>query len=335
MALRFCESWDHYSTQAQFLTKWSAVTGTYATGTGRYGIAFLGNTGNTKVITKILDSQQTWTIGFALKVVSNNTLIQICEFLDGASAQMEIYITADNKLRVARATNILATGASILSVGVWYYVEFKIRIDNAPNGTYELRINGATEVSGTDDTQATANASADRFRFRPSTGNHALAIDDIYVLDGTGSAPNNTFLGDCRIECIFPNGNGNSSQFDGSDGNSTDNYLLVDETSPDDDTTYVESADVGDKDTYAYENLATTSGAVYGLQMLPWSKKSAAGSRQIVSVARLSATETDSLAKGLSDTYQYQPDIRETKPGGGAWTISDVNSAEFGVKVSG
>jgi len=34
----------------------------------------------------------------------------------------------------------------------------------------------------------------------------------------------------------------------------------------------------------------------------------------------------------------YRPIFRhvfETKPGGGVWSISDVNGAEFGVKVTG
>lgn len=36
----------------------------------------------------------------------------------------------------------------------------------------------------------------------------------------------------------------------------------------------------------------------------------------------------------LSTSYLYYQTIYETKPGGGAWTTSDVNSSEFGVKVA-
>ena len=104
---------------------------------------------------------------------------------------------------------------------------------------------------------------------------------------------------------------------------------------PNDDTEYVESSTAGHKDTYAYGNLATASGTVYAVQPVPYAKKNDAGpSRSIVSVARLSGTEEDSAVKTLSTSYAYFGDIRATKPGGGQWTIADVNSAEFGVKVN-
>jgi hypothetical protein len=167
-------------------------------------------------------------------------------------------------------------------------------------------------------------------------GNGVISLtdfDDLYVCDGTGSAPANDFLGDCRVEAIFPSGNGNSSVLVGSDGNSTDNYLLVDEAAPNT-TDYVESSTVTDKDTYAYGNLAATTGTVFGVQPVPFAAKTDAGTRSIVSVARVSATEVDSAAKTLSTTYTYYPDVREAKPGGGAWAIGDVNGAEFGVKIN-
>ena len=159
-----------------------------------------------------------------------------------------------------------------------------------------------------------------------------IVMDDIYVCDDTGGT-NNDFLGDIRVEALLPNGNGNSSQFDGSDGNTTDNYLLVDDATPNDDTDYVESPDSGDKDTYAYGNLASSTGSVYGVQICPYARKTESGIRNLKTVARLSGTETDGPERPVGDSYAYMPDIRETKPGGGAWSISDVNSAEFGQKV--
>jgi hypothetical protein len=72
---------------------------------------------------------------------------------------------------------------------------------------------------------------------------------------------------------------------------------------------------------------------VFGVQILPYAKKTDAGTRSIKTIARLSATEVDGPEQFLASAYGYLSDIREAKPGGGAWTISDVNSAEFGVKV--
>jgi len=107
----------------------------------------------------------------------------------------------------------------------------------------------------------------------------------------------------------------------------------VDETTPNDDTDYVESGTAGDKDTYTYTNLTPTAGTVYGVQILPYVRKTDAGARSIKSIARHSGTEVDGPEQVLGTSFVYARDIREAKPGGGAWSISDVNGAEFGVKV--
>jgi hypothetical protein len=204
---------------------------------------------------------------------------------------------------------------------------------HASAGEIEVRFNGTTVLNLTslNTLPFATNSGIVHMGYNGST-NTSAHYDDIYICDLSGSA-NNDFLGDIKVAALFPNGNGNSSQLDGSDGNTTDNYLLVDEAAPDGDTTYVESADIGDKDTYAFENLGN-AGSVKGVQIVPRVRKTDAGERSIVSVARLSATEEDGPEKALSTSYVYLPDIREEKPGGGDWTVTDVNNAEFGVKVS-
>ena len=81
-------------------------------------------------------------------------------------------------------------------------------------------------------------------------------FDDVYLMAGTGDE----FLGDCTVATLLPTGNGFVNQFVGSDGNSTDNYLLVDEQPPSS-TDYVGSATTGQQDLYTLTNL-TGSGTV-------------------------------------------------------------------------
>jgi hypothetical protein len=334
MALRFTDSFDHYATALR-LTKWtSSVNSPAITASGRFGSGMTNAADGNSRILRTLDAQPTWIIGAAVSFSGGfGVPFQHLTLNDAGTEQVSVRVNASGQLIISRAGTTLATGTTVLSVDVFNYIELKATINNS--GTAVVHLNGVLEISFSGDTQNTANATANGIQLFGNGAGSTITIDDLYVCDGTGSAPTNDFLGDVRIEALFPSGNGNSSQFDGSDGNSTDNYLLVDEATPDDDTTYVQSADVGDKDTYAYTNLVTSSGSVYGIQMLPYARKTDAGSRQIVSTARLSAVETDSLAKALPDGYTYLPDIRETKPGGGAWTITDVNNSEFGQKVSG
>jgi hypothetical protein len=340
VTLLFTDSFDHYAT-ADILTKYddliNANSNTQVIESGGRFSNRLKNTNSSNYVTKIIPvARQTIIVGRAFNITgtiaTDRTLIAL---YDGSTLHTDVRFTTNNKIIVTR--NGTQLGSDFLTTAnTWHYVELKVKIDDS-TGTYEARLDGVSVISGTGaDTRNGGNATADRVRFGPSvTGNATIdeRMDDVYICDDQGST-NNSFLGDVRIECLFPNNNGNSSQLVGSDSNSTDNYLLVDESTPNSDTDYVESSTVGDKDTYAMGNLTSTTGTVYGIQILPYAKKTDAGTRSIKSVTRLSATEEDSADKPLSTGYTYLPDIRETKPGGGAWTITDVNNAEIGVKVS-
>ena len=102
-----------------------------------------------------------------------------------------------------------------------------------------------------------------------------MNFDDLYVCDSAGST-NNGFLGDCRIDTIYPSGAGNYTQFTPSTGS---NYTCVDETAPNT-TDYVDGATVGDRDSYALGNLsALSSQTVYGVQVNAAILKDDAGSK--------------------------------------------------------
>lgn len=335
MALLFADGFDHYD-DAQFLTKWSSFTGSNggAIGAGRFGNGKAGQTDNNGSCRKTLPATQELIVGMAVSISSMAAKI-IFQLLSAGTVHVDVRTTAAGLMTVTRNGTVLATGTTVLSAGVFYYIELRTKIDDS-TGTYELRINGITEVSASGvDTRNGASASADTLQLGANgSGWTAITYDDLYVCDTTGG-DNDDFLGDVRIQSIFPNGNGNSSAMVGSDGNSTDNYLLVDDTTvPDEDSTYVQGTSVGDKDTYAYGNVTPTAGVVYAVQTIPRARKTDAGARSIATVARVSGTEVDGPNQTLSTSYNYLGDIRPQKPGGGSWSIADVNGAEFGVKVT-
>jgi hypothetical protein len=329
--LRFFDGFDHY-TNADFLKKWTSWSNTMNLVAARNGN---GLSIASRWAEKVIDAQSEWIVGFAFSFGATSG--PIMAFFNGATKQVDLYWdNTTGKLSVRRAgTTTLGTTTATFSQGVFYFVELRIVISDTV-GVVQLKVDGATVLNLSSQDTLNSGSTADRVRFGDGgSSNVPGTVDDLYICDGSGSSPYNTFLGDCKVETRMPNGNGNSSQLVGNDGNSTDNYLLVDETTPNSDTDYVESSTVGDKDTYTYQDLATATGTVYAVQILPYAKKTDAGSRSIVTVARLSGTEVDSAAATLASTYSYpSQEIRTTKPGGGAWTISDVNSAEFGVKVN-
>lgn len=340
MALLFVDSFDHYPS-ADRLLKWTANWSngvTISAGNGRFGTAALRaapQTGGQGIRKTFPSTYAGGVIGFAYKPSAITAGLGVCLVLDGTSEQVSFILNSSGQIEARRGGTggtLITNGSIQLSANVWHYLEFKVNI-NSSGGTLDLKINGTADLTYTGDTNNTANNYFNGIAFFNNSSTLDAYWDDVYVLSSVGSP--NDYLGDSRVECLFPNGNGNSSMFDGSDGNQVDNYLLVDEADSDEDTTYVESADVNDKDTYAYGDLATTSGTVHAVCPIPYHRKTASGSKTLVTVARTGGgTEEDSAAKVVLDSYTYGPDYRTTKPGGGAWTVSDVNAAEFGIKVA-
>lgn len=349
--LRFVESFDHYPTgQSGPPFKWDGTFDQFfsVTSTGRFGV-YRGQCSPTSLggYKNFTGTEATWIIGFAVLLFgysNGQPLVLAAGHEIGGPRHIWLGLNSVGRLTVMRGTSTtLATCPTIIPLNQWRYVEFKFTVDDTV-GAYEVRIDGVTEVSATGvDTREGGTGYVDRINFcggqgTGDTATASLAFDDIYICDGVDSGvagcPNDDFLGDVRVEALFPTGNGNSSDFVGSDANSTDNYLLVDEVAYDDDTTYVESSNVSDEDTYTYSDLISASGTVYGAQMLPRARKTDTGLRSICSVTRLGATEEDSADKALNVSYDYFPDIREADPDGDQWTIANVNAAEFGQKVT-
>lgn len=255
-------------------------------------------------------------------------------FMRDGQEQFMVKLTANSHFSVYRQGTLIAEEGAVRPLYAWYYIELKVVFATGATGSYELRVNGATVLSAGSVQTAVTNANANQL-FMSNAYAGTSYRDDLYVIDTSGGAPQNDFLGDIRVETLYPNGNGSSSMLVGSDGNSIDNYLLVDEHPADDDTTYVGSATINDKDTYNYDPLVSTTGTIYGVQTNVRAKKSDAGSRSIAPVLKSGANETVGANAVLSSSWlNITEQVFPTKPGGGAWTIADVNAAEFGVKVT-
>lgn len=326
MALLFIDGFDHYAT-ADITKKWDEnniasinaggrITGSYvsvAASGGRY-------------VGKVFTSSSTVIIGFALYVGVRAT--SLLRLYDGTTQQVELALTAAGALTISgqsSADNVVPTSA-------WTYVELKVTIDNT-YGSVEVRINGSStpviSASGLD-TQATANAYVNRVRLISSTSGTQF-YDDFYLCDTTGST-NNNFLGDVTIRNLYPNGAGNYTQFTPSTGS---NYTCVDEASVNT-TDYVSSSNVGDIDTYALGDLASTAtGTIMGIQVNNMALKDDAGARSVANVIRSGTTDEVSSSAALSTSQLDYRSIHETDPAtSAAWTVSGINALEAGTKVA-
>lgn len=345
--LLFTESWDgEGTTGANYQGKdsgravWTTHTGgTVGATQGRHGN---GRAPNNDVLT--IDSAHQDDLILAAFAFRTTTISaqNIIGFLGNSAARehVRLSLTATGSIKLVRAPfdeNVLLedSATNVIQVDTWHYIEMKILV--ADSGTWEVRVDGVAVLSGSGDTRNVAGAAnVDTIQFYGTGG--ATYLDDFILLNGVDSGvvgrPNNTFIGDVFVEALFPTGNGNSSQFDGSDGNSTDNYLLVDELGSDGDTTYVESGVDDEKDTYQFGNTSGTGG-VAGVVAYARARRTDADSRDIAIVSRLSTatpTEQDSADQPLASSYAGHGEVFEADPGGDPWTRPNVDAGEWGAK---
>lgn len=343
MVCRFIDGFDYYST-ADLNRKWTFVgsSATVVSSPIRTGVGGLQitNSNSFGMISKTLDDQASWVVGFAFRIGSLSGVDVIVQFIDVATVQCGLRRLGDGTLQVTRGeSTAVANGTSVaaIAIGIWYYIEMKVTIsDSIGSNTCEVYLNGANiiTVDAAEDLKATANASADviMFQSRSSTGTNLF--DDLYIFDGTG-AENNDVIGDVKVQAHYPDTNGTTSDFLGSDADSVDNYLLVDEVDTDDDSTYVESNTPGDIDLYEVDDFADTPSAIHAVQINAVSKKVDAGGRTMRIVTRpvstniFGASINPSAASYVNETQVYDLDPEVSS----AWTESTFNDTEFGIEV--
>lgn len=233
-----------------------------------------------------------------------------------------------------------ATDTNPVVLNTWYYIEIKFTVtDSSSAGDVEIKVHdGAITTTLTCDagvdfksaSNSTTNTTSIRFF---GTSNSSYYIDDLYICDSSGSV-NNTYLGDSRVLTNYPDADGNANDFDGSDGNSVDNFDMVNEATADDDTTYVDSSTVSEKDQYGFDGLAVIPDDIFGVEVVSRVKKDDAGAKTAKLITRSGGVDYEGTAFSPTVSYDYYSEVWEEDPDTStAWTSTGVNAAEFGIKV--
>jgi hypothetical protein len=338
--LLFCDSFDHYAT-ADIAKKWTSHSSATIGAFGRNSTNGMRHNSNASSFAKKVlgTASANHVVGFSWKtnLIGDTADRILCALYDGSTEQVSVRINSLGKLLVSRAGTTLATGTTVLSSAVAYYIEFKATIGTT--GSYTLRINGVTELtSASANTKNTSNATADTLVIGPTTAGGTanmtqIDYDDLVWMDASGSV-NNDFLGDARVFCSKPSADGAASQWTPNSGGT--HFNRVNEATPDDDTTYLSSPTVNNKDSWAVDDLPGSASLVKAVQMVPYVKKSDAGVRVAAPLLRISGTDYVQPDMVLSTSYQYLPKIVELSPATGvAFTVAEVNAMEVGIKVTG
>jgi hypothetical protein len=350
MAIKFFTSFDHYDTDT-LPRRFDAAFGTaisISTTSGRFGgHALVIDGGSDEYLSKNVELQQgsAVIVGFAYKAIG--ALQETSITLTGESAgssheQLSINIRSDTGVIAVRrgrhdiGTLLATSSPGVISDDVWAHIEFKAVIDNS-SGSVEVRVDTIPVLTiSSVDTQGLATNSVTAVQVVCTGSSVALGlIDSMWVMDGTGAAPFNDFLGDKRVSVKNPKAAGTSTQFSPLSGS---NYEMVDETIIDEDTTYNESGSVGAEDNFTQQtttDIGVSPSTVYAVQTVNCVRKTDAAEVRYQDVFVSGGTSYYSADKEASSSYYCTAFIHQVDPSTGiAWTVSGLDAAASGYKLT-
>lgn len=319
MALIFMEGFDDGLTTAK---GWNNFGG--GTVTGRFGGKAALSQWSTMVRTYPSALTNTIFVGAAF---SFSQITATYPMLTNGMARVTLvnggYIAlyrSDNNTQIAVSATPVWSGAN-----VWRYVELK---HTPSTGACEIRVDGTLRVSGTVPTAVSVAS----LNLECQGSGAQTYIDDLYVLDSTGTA-NNNYLGDVRVQTLLPSSDGANLALTPDSG--TAHFSRVNEAAPDT-TSYVSSASVGVKDSYKYQQLAANTSSVYGVAITSYASKDAPVAAGLATLVRMGTTDyANAQPQVLSASWVAGTDLYQARPSDSApWTPSDVNAAEFGVQTA-
>ena len=253
------------------------------------------------------------------------------------SVSHELYIMSDGRIGwepYSQPTEYSASG--VITPQAWHHFEMKSTLsDSTVSGDCVLKIDGdlGIDLVGVD-TKYSTNIEHVYITFYDST--NVVWYDELFIWDSGGSAPND-LLGQVRVEGLLPDGNGTTSDWVGSDADSTDNYLHVDDDYPDDDASYIETATATDVDLFTFGDIIeSTPDSILLVQVRSTANRDDTETRAYKHLCRSGGVNYQGDEHLMSvdgyttkfDTWLLNPDTST------AWTETTVNAAEFGVELT-
>jgi len=259
---------------------------------------------------------------FQVRDASGNNLISIKGKSLAAGSPLILEVAGSNQ----------DTEAGAFTTGAFYHLAIDMKINSVAgwvkiykDGVEILTFSGNT--GNADIVRVCLGAITSRFDATPH-------YDDIYIDDTTGEgAPAAPPI--LRFYYTTLNADGNYSQWDGSDGNQVNNYLLVDELPPNSDTDYVETNVVDEFDSYSMTTITLEAGQQVEAVIPIAFVKRTGSTEQIALGTRLSGTDVVGSDQAPGTSYDTLWERQTTKPGGGTWGQSDIDGFEAVIKSRG
>lgn len=286
------------------------------TATGRFRLGTYDTTG----VHGLFDKADVYvTFHFRVDTLPASGNEEIIRFLtSGGSTKFTVRITSAGNLQAYQSggtTQIGSDGATALSTATWYRIS--IRVGTGNPASWEIKINGATELSGSSNINTSNNAQID---FGKMTDRSSQSVDyyydNIVIDDAAYSAATD-------IELMAPNADGTYATW--GSGAGTADYTSLDEVPHDSATTYLLSTlNVGDAECPNLESAASAgiSGTVVAVKAVAVVARNV-GNGGVLLRTRYGSTDIDNFEFTTLAAYTMLAAIH-------ALTLSDIDTLQVG-----
>lgn len=270
------------------------------------------------------------------QVITTTNIPIICTFVETATYHVHITVSSDGKLNAYRASSSFAgtllgtTSAQVIFNNTWHSIGIELVISDTV-GRVTIYVDGVQVLNLTgQDTKnggaGTINVLCVACNSQSTASAPNCDFDDVQVHDVA------TRVAEMKAETLYPTSDV-AQGFSRSTG--ATNYTLVDETTVNGDTDYVQASAVSTVDTYGFGDLSTTPANIYAVQVVAFAEKTDATSRSIALQIISGATTSDGADFALASSYGRFERLTTIDPNtAAAWTPANVNAITAGPKVT-
>lgn len=336
MTILFMDGMDLHGVSANLNRRYALVTSpavVYSTTSGRYGGGGITVDDDDKYFEAALPTApQECVASFAVFSGPVSVVSDVLWRIDSSigSGGIVFKTSASSALITVHRGVSISIGSFTLPSEQWNWISIKVKMA-VTTGTLDIEVNGVNVLSFVGTTRSSGTDICSNLVL----GGDQLqdfTYDDIIITDLNGSAPFNALLSDRRIDTILPDATGDSADFTASPA--VDNYLNVDESAPDDDTTYVEASVSTDKDLYNMASMGFSPDSIDAVNVVALGRSVDAGGAQVELKVKSGTTEGTGSGQPLMSDYGIIDEQFETNPDtAAAWTESEVNAMQAGMAL--
>ena len=324
------DGFDSYSISNDLLSEYRLYYYNFNTTSGRFGgNALILDAGIANIQRIVPDLTRIWT-GFGIYITGYGNLLGFYG-VEGWEFSIQITPGALNLRSGDSYGTIVATCYNEISFNTWHWME--VYYSYGGSGSVEVWFDGVRAITYTGNTTSAGSGSICLIGIggnRNIGGGFIGRLDDWYIIDATQS-PNNTRLGDCKVETLIPTSNAGPNDGVASAGT---NWQCVDDVTNTSDYVTLTNT-TGQEELYGMSDLGSIPYQVFGTRVVALAQKIDAGPAFLKPVIVSNTHEVDLPQAPVLSSWSRNYGIQEIDPNtSAAWTGAGINASQVGIKVA-